>query len=67
MDLTALKKLWQKLNLTIPQLTIIAAVVFIFGLMLLSFTFIIPVLAIAAALLIIVFVIYIIYKFLGGK
>ncbi len=67
MDFASLKKLWDKLNITIPQVTGAAVVIVIFGILLLSFTFIVPILAIVAAFLIIAAAVFLVYKFLGGK
>jgi hypothetical protein len=67
MDFELLKKLWDKLGITIPQVTGAAIVIVIFGIILLSFTFIVPILAIGAAFAIIAAAVFLVYKFLGGK
>lgn len=67
MDYDTIKKMWDKLGITIPQITGAAIVIFLFGILLLSFTFIVPILAIGAALLLIAAAVFVVYKFLGGK
>lgn len=68
MDIVAeLKKIWKSLNINFDQVVILAVIVFIFGLIVLSFTFILPILVIFASFLVIAGAVYIIYKFLGGK
>lgn len=67
MDFESLKKFWNKLGITLPEVVVAAIVVFVFGLILLSFTFILPILAVVAAFLLIAVVVYIIYKLLGGS
>jgi hypothetical protein len=54
-------------NVDMSKLSGVAALVFIVGLVILSFTFIIPLLAVLAAIGIIAFAVYLVYKFIGGK
>jgi uncharacterized membrane protein YdfJ with MMPL/SSD domain len=67
MDYDSIKKWLSDLNLTMPQVSVAAIVIVIIGLVILSFTFIVPILAIGAALALIVGAVLVIYKFLGGK
>ncbi len=67
MDYETLKKWWDKLGITIPQVTGGALVILILGIILLAFTFILPILIVGAVLIIIAAAVFVVYKFLGGK
>jgi hypothetical protein len=60
-------KLWKDLNISFPEVTALAVAVILLGLILLSFTFILPILVFFAALIIIFGAIYLIYRLLGGS
>ena len=54
-------------NIDMKKVSVVGVLVIMFGLLLLSFTFIVPILIFAAALGIIGFIVYLVYKFLGGS
>lgn len=60
-------KLWKDLNISFPEVTALAVAVILLGLILLSFTFILPILVFFAALIIIFGAKYLIYRLLGGS
>ncbi len=60
-----IKRFWNSLNLSMTEVIVFAVVVFILGVLLLSFTFILPILVFAAAIILILGLIYLIYRFLG--
>lgn len=60
-----IKRFWNSLNLSMTEVIVFAVVVFILGVLILSFTFILPILVFAAAIILILGLIYLIYRFLG--
>jgi hypothetical protein len=60
---------WKKLlsQIDVRRLAFAAGAIVLFGIILLAFTYVLPVLIFAAAVGIIGFIIYLVYRFLGGR